>query len=108
MYWSNCVFKGAVPSSNFVPKFCKFSLALTQVFDDFLFEVGLMFRVDISIADQFVSSNGTVLLSNFIFLIFFFSKKLDKYIDIFVRSLSSRICNKDDVITSSTGTTIAG
>jgi len=33
----------------------------------FLFEV--IFRVDISITDQFVSSNGTVLLSNFIFLV---------------------------------------
>ena len=43
------------------------SLALTQVFDDFLFEV--TFRVDISITDQFVSSNGTVHLSNFIFLL---------------------------------------
>src|SRR6218665_144243 len=52
-------------SSPFV-EVCKFSLALTQVFDDFLFEV--IFRVDISIRDQFVSSDGTVLLSNFIFL----------------------------------------
>ena len=44
------------------------SLALIQVFDDFLFEV--TFRVDISITDQFVSSNGTVRLSNFILFLF--------------------------------------
>src|SRR6218665_634855 len=53
-------------SSSFA-EFCKFSLALTQVFDDFLFEV--IFRIDISITDQFVSTNGPVLLSNFIFLL---------------------------------------
>ena len=57
-YWSIGVFKGV--------EFCKFSLALTQVFDDFLFEV--IFRVDISITDQSVSLNRTVLLSNFILL----------------------------------------
>src|SRR6218665_1655636 len=38
----------------------RISLALTQVFDDFLFEV--TFRVDISITDQFVYSNATVRL----------------------------------------------
>jgi len=47
-------------------EFYKFYFALTQVFDDFLFEV--IFRVDISITDQFAPSNDTVLLSNFIFL----------------------------------------
>ena len=36
------------------------SLALTQVFDDFLFEV--IFRVDISITDQLVYSIATVRL----------------------------------------------
>src|SRR6218665_141795 len=51
--------------SSFI-EFCKFSLAVTQVFDDFLLEE--IFRVDILVTDQFVSSNGTVLLSNFIFL----------------------------------------
>jgi len=62
-YWSICVFKikGEVRSWNFVN-----CLALTQGFDDFLFEV--IFRVDISITDQFVSSDETVLLSNVIFL----------------------------------------
>ena len=62
-YWSICVFKGAVLSSNFNCLWLgpKFSMI-------FLFKV--IFRVDrpISITDQLVSSNGTVLLSNFIFL----------------------------------------
>src|SRR6218665_1967775 len=35
----------------------RISLALTQVFDDFLFEVSATFRLDISITDQFVSLN---------------------------------------------------
>ena len=38
----------------------RISLASTQVFDDFLFEV--TFRVDISITDQFVSVSATVSL----------------------------------------------
>jgi len=46
-------------SSQFFVEF-RISLALTQVFDDFLFEV--TFRVDISIADQFVSSTARVRL----------------------------------------------
>jgi len=35
------------------------SLALAQVFDDFLFEVLHVFRVDISTTDQFLTSNGS-------------------------------------------------
>src|SRR6218665_1269419 len=92
-YWSICLFKGAVLSS----MLCKFSLALTQVFDDFLFEV--IFRVDISIADQFVSSGGTVLLSNFIFLFLLIEEiRISRHF----RPLSFKAiriqCNKDDVI----------
>jgi len=45
-------------SSSFVE--FRISLALTQVFDDYLFEV--TFRVDISITDQFVYLNATVRL----------------------------------------------
>jgi len=66
-------------------------LAPTQVFDDFLFEV--IFRVDMSITDQFESSNGTV-FCRISYFYFFLSKKFDKlvkYLDIFVRSLSSQI-----------------
>jgi len=52
-------------SSSFVE--FRISLALTQVvFNDFSVRSDISF--DSSITDQFVSSNGTVRLSNFIFL----------------------------------------
>src|SRR6218665_870646 len=51
-----------IPTGRFLSSkeqfFRRISLALTQVFDDFLFEV--IFRVDISITDQLVSSNATI------------------------------------------------
>src|SRR6218665_2389035 len=104
-YWSICVFKGAVLWSN---------LALTQVFDVFCSKwyFVLIFRSQINLCLQMEQ-----FFCRISYFCFFLSKKFDKlvfkYRDIFVRSFSSRICKfriqlKDDVIMSSTGTTIVG